>query len=97
MLLPDLSLEGNVRGAGIERASLRVVDARGIEIQKIDRLRAVDDQLTAVDDRDAVATFSWSAEIDGKRLLVARFPVNVTVTVYDRQGRDASATREVDR
>jgi len=85
------------RGPGIERASLAVVDARGIELQRIDRLRPVDDQLAAASDRDAEATFSWNAEIDGKRLLAARFPIKVTVTVYDRQGRSAAATREVKR
>ena len=37
------------------------------------------------------------AVIDGKRLLVARFPLMVTLTVYDRQGRSSSATREVER
>jgi len=97
VLLRDLSLEGNVRGAGIERASLAVVDARGIEVQTIDRLRPVDEQLAAASDLDTEAILSWSTEIDGKRLLAARFPVKVTVTVYDRLGRSASATREVDR
>jgi hypothetical protein len=97
VLLRDLSLEGSVRGPGIERASLAVVDARGIELQRIDRLRPIDDQLAAVSDRDAEATFSWNAEIDGKRLLAARFPIKVTVTVYDRQGRSAAASREVKR
>jgi uncharacterized protein involved in outer membrane biogenesis len=97
VLLRDLSLEGNVRGAGIERASLVVIDARGTEVHGIARLRPVDDQLAAVSDRDAAATLSWSAKIDGKRLLAARFPVKITVTVYDRQGGSASATRELDR
>jgi hypothetical protein len=97
VLVRELSVEGAVRGAGIERAALTIIDARGNELQKIARLRPVADQLVSATDRDAEATLAWRAEIEGKRLLAARFPVRVTITVYDRGGRSASATREVDR
>jgi hypothetical protein len=97
LLARDLALEGSVRGTGIERVALAVVDARGHEVRRVDRLPGIDEQLAAAIDRDGEATFPWRAEIDGKRLLAARFPVTVTVTVYDRGGRSSSATREVDR
>jgi hypothetical protein len=97
VLLRDLTLEGSVRGAGIERASLVVVDAHGAEVETIDRLRPVEDQLGAIGDSDVEATLSWRAKIEGSHLLAARFPVKITVTVYDRQGRSVSASREVER
>lgn len=89
VLARDLTVEGTVRGEGIARASLEVVDARGIRVQKIDALPLVAGE--------SGASASWRAEIDGKRFLPARFPVRVVVTVVDREGRSVSASREVER
>ncbi len=40
---------------------------------------------------------SWRLTLDGKKLLVAKFPLKVTLTVTDGAGRTAERVREVDR
>ncbi len=96
-LLRNLSLEGHVRGTGLDRVSLQVVDARGIVLEKVERLRAVEEQLANSTDRDARENLAWSFEIAGKRLVVAGFPITVTAGVHDLQGNSVFTTRELQR
>jgi hypothetical protein len=96
-LAPDLELQGSVRGAGIDRAELSVVDARGIAIRKRDRLRDIDKFFEATPDRQNQHSIRWAYEIDGKNLLLAKFPVTVTVVVYDTRGASTKTAVVIDR
>ncbi len=97
VLARDLRLEGRVGGAGLTRASLLVRDARGIEVKRVDQLDELAAWLAAAADPAAEATVSWRLTLDGKKLLVAKFPLKVTLTVTDGAGRTAERVREVDR
>ena len=97
ILLQDLKLAGVVRGPGIERAELHVVDADRREIERVDRLPAVDAHLASTADRSAPAEIAWEAPVDGKDLVLARFPLRVIVTVFDAAGNTATATATVEK
>jgi len=96
VLLQDLELAGVVRGPRIERASLVVVDAGDRELARRDRLREIDLHLAASFDPAAPAEIAWQARIDGKDLVLARFPLRVVVRVFDTAGRVAEATVTVE-
>ncbi|HXV75706.1 MAG TPA: hypothetical protein VD788_05250, partial [Candidatus Polarisedimenticolaceae bacterium] len=96
MLLPDLRMEGSVHGAKIARAEVRVVDARGNEIQR-DRLQDVERFLARVADRDEPMSIRFTYEVDGKRMVLAKYPVSVHVTAYDTDGGTSEKVVEVDR
>ena len=95
VLLQDLKLEGTVRGREIERATLVVLDARGTEVERIGRLAAVDAHVAGADPY-AEAEIRWDARVDGKDLVLATFPLTVTLTVYDRSGDSAEASTTVE-
>jgi hypothetical protein len=96
-LAPDLELEGSVRGAGIDRAELSVIDARGIAIREGDRLRDIDKFFETTPNRQSQHSIRWVYEIDGKKLLLAKFPLTVTVVVYDTTGASTKTAVVVDR
>ena len=97
VLARDLDIDGVVRGESLEHVELMVLDANGNEIRRIERLKDVEAFLSAAADRAALAEIPWKAEIDGKRLVLAKFPVRVKVTAYDTDGRTAEASTAVDR
>ncbi len=96
ILFQDLKLEGVVRGFDVERATLRAADAGGDVIKRWDRLPAVDAYLANADPT-AYAEIRWQARVDGKDLALARFPVTLTLTVHDRAGASAEATRTIEQ
>ncbi len=97
VLLQDLKLEGTVRGREIERATLVVTDDGGAEVERVGRLAAVDAYLASASDPYAEAEIRWDARVDGEDLVSASFPLTVTVTVYDRSGDRAEASKAVER
>jgi uncharacterized protein involved in outer membrane biogenesis len=96
VLLPDLEIEGLVHGALIDRTEAVVVDSRGAEIRH-DRLGDVDRFLARVSGSTDRLSIPWKYEVDGKRLLSAKFPVTVRVVVYDTNGASSEKVIEVNR
>ena len=86
-----------VSGASVDRAEVTVVDARGLKIREADRIGDVDLFLAAVQDRSQQLTIPWRFEVDGKKLVLASFPVTVTIVVFDTTGGRAEVAFEVDR
>ncbi|HKQ62231.1 MAG TPA: hypothetical protein VJS92_13150, partial [Candidatus Polarisedimenticolaceae bacterium] len=76
---------------------LEVVDARGAALAKLDPLPAVRDALAKSADRAAAREVAWSARIDGKKLLAAKYPLEVKLSVFDARGARADAHRGVER
>jgi uncharacterized protein involved in outer membrane biogenesis len=96
-LAPDLKVEGKVHGARLDRAEVTVIDARGQEVRRADRLRHVDEFLGKSGDRNARHSIQWWYEADGKSIVGARYPLSVTVVVYDTAGGTAEARVQVNR
>jgi len=96
VLLPDLEIEGLVHGALIDRTEAVVVDSRGAEIRN-DRLGDVDRFLARVSGSTDRLSIPWKYEVDGKRLLSAKFPVTVRIVVYDTNGASSEKVIEVNR
>jgi AsmA protein len=97
LLAPDLRVEGSVHGSSIERAELSVIDSRGVEIRRNDRLRDVDDVVARAAKGASRMSIPWKYELDGKRVLLARFPITLRVVVYDTSGASVETSVEVDR
>ncbi len=96
VLFQDLKLDGVVRGFDLERATLEAVDDGGRVIRRWDRLGDVDAYLATADPA-AFAEIRWQARVDGKDLALAQFPVTLRLTVYDRGGGRAEATRVIEQ
>lgn len=94
-LLPDLVIEGNVQGLNLDRAAIVVSDARGRELKKVDSISAVADHLQAAADPAAGTRVSWKVSVDGKKLALASYPLQIDLTVFDTAGNSSAATREV--
>jgi hypothetical protein len=86
--------EGLVRGADIAAATMEITDAGGRGLQR-NRLDQIEAYFAGGADRAAAASIRWSQEVDGKKLLVARFPLTVTVTVTASDGGTTRVSREV--
>ncbi|MFQ5719542.1 MAG: AsmA family protein [Acidobacteriota bacterium] len=97
LLKQDLKLAGRVLGAGITTARLQVSDDSGRVIRSVDPLPEVSAFLAAAGDPASPAAIGWSHEIDGKKLLLARFPLTVTLTVAGAGGQQSQTTQRVDR
>jgi len=97
LLAPDLRVQGSVHGASIARAEVSVIDSRGVEIRRNDRLRDVDDVVARAAKGASRLSIPWKYELDGKRVLLARFPITLRVVVYDTSGTSAETSIEVDR
>ncbi len=94
LLARDLRVEGVVRGAGVAAAAATVADAGGRTLHE-GPLPEVAAHLAGGADPAAEAAIRWSLEVDGKKLLVARFPLTLTVTVTATDGTTSRATREI--
>ena len=94
LLAPDLTLSGRAFGPDLVRVALVVTDDASQIIQEIRSLPEVENDATAPGQPADVA---WQVEIDGKRLLLARFPLTVTVDAYDRDGARTGTSHTVDR
>jgi hypothetical protein len=94
LLLPDLIIEGVVEGIKLDRASISVVDAKGRELKRLDRIPAVDAYLKAAADPTARATISWRAGVDGKKVAMASMPLTIEITLFDTEGNSTTATRQ---
>jgi hypothetical protein len=83
----DYKIECTISGSGIQRVDLRAVDAGGRELEK----RTV----------DVAAKMAGSLEttvqlrVDGKPLLLATFPVTVTLTAMGDNGENAELELEI--
>ena len=93
-MLPDLIVEGVVEGVNIDHASITVVDAKGRELKRLDRIPAVADYLAAAADPAARATVSWRVVVDGKKLAIASSPLTIQLVLYDTAGNSTTATRQ---
>jgi uncharacterized protein involved in outer membrane biogenesis len=94
MLAPDLRLKGRISGTDIKRASLRITDARNVEIEEIDQLDEVKKYKKA---GGGEAALTWKESIDGKKLLAAKFPLSVTLTITNQAGQSVETIRQVNR
>ena len=74
LLAQDLVVRGWVSGAGLDRASLRLLDARGREIDRWDPQLDVQAWRDAVADPSVPARVEWTVRADGSKLLLARYP-----------------------
>ena len=97
LLLRDLRINGTVSGSRIAAASVTVTDTAGREIKKFGSLPEVATHLASSADPAAMATIAWRVKVDGKRLLLAQFPLTVTVVVSNTAGESKAATTEVAR
>jgi len=95
LLSQSLKIEGTVRGASIDRATLIVTDAAGSEIERVERLQEVANYLAAAADRAAPASIRWDHTVKGSKLAAAKSPLTVRVVVTDAAGKTAEATSEV--
>ncbi len=85
-----------MHGALIDRAEVTVVDSRGVKIRQ-DRLGDVDRVVAGSSGRTDRLTIPWKYEVDGKKLLLAKFPVTLRVVVYDTKGASSEQVVEVIR
>lgn len=97
LLARDLKLDGEIRGAGIESASLTVIDSQGGKIHSVERLPEVEVYRASTADRSEPAAIAWKATIDGKKLLLAKFPLTARLVVSGSEGENVVAERRVDR
>jgi uncharacterized protein involved in outer membrane biogenesis len=97
LLAPDLRVQGSVRGVSIERAEVSVVDSRGVQIRRADRLSDVDEIVARAAKVKTVMSIPWKYELDGKKALLARFPITLRVVVYDKTGASAETSLKIDR
>jgi hypothetical protein len=81
-LAQDYKIWGAVVGRRIDRVDMRAVDAGGGEIEQ-----------DTVDVPPRGATFEF--RVDGKRLLLAGYPVTVTITAVGGDGESAVVTLEI--
>ena len=94
-LAPSLKLSGTLRGEEVERASLLVRDANGLPVLRVDRMPAVEELGRAAADPERPAEARWQTEVDGKKLLVAKYPLTVVVTVTGAGGQTTEAEAAV--
>lgn len=90
---PDLTVKYVVRGVGVERASIDVVDAGGQRVAGTGRIGQVSSAIEAAAAGEEIRV-STGYKVDGKRLLVAKFPLTVTVTAIGG-GNEASVSLSV--
>jgi uncharacterized protein involved in outer membrane biogenesis len=95
-LAPDLRVEGLVHGALIDRSEVIVIDSRGSEIRH-DRLGDVDRFVAGSSGRTDRVSIRWKYEVDGKKLLLVKFPVTIRVIVYDKKGASSEKVAQVNR
>ena len=93
--LPDLKLSGRFRGADLSHAGLRVVDTDGNEFWGDER--AFPDLASA---ENAVRTgdileVPFFMKIPGKRLIGIQGKLQITITLFDRQGQSHTEKFEV--
>jgi hypothetical protein len=79
----DFKIWGTVRGKRIDKVDMRAIDARGGEIEQ-----------GTVDVPPKGSTFEF--RVDGKRLVVASYPVTVTITAVGGDGETAAVTLEIE-
>ena len=97
ILAPDMKLQGWVAATHLAGASIRVEDASGRVIDSTDSLWEIEAWLQGQVDTLQRSKVEWSWEADGKRFLVAGFPVQVIVTVRTADGRQAEIRHTVQR
>jgi AsmA protein len=95
LLSQDLKIEGIVRGASIDRATLIVTDAAGNEIERVERLQEIVNFLAAAADRSAPASIRWDHTVNARKIAAAKSPLTVRVVVTDAAGKTAEAKSEV--
>ena len=84
---PHFKITCKVTGAGVERALMKVVDARGGKVQN-----ATVDLAALLAETDA-ATFK--VRVNGKKLAAAEFPVTVTLAAIGADGETAELILEI--
>jgi hypothetical protein len=77
-----------VTGTGVERAEMRAVEAGGNEVEK----KTIDLAARMTDSAEA----SFEIRVDGKRLLLASYPVTVTLTATGAGGETAEVILEIE-
>ena len=95
-LLPDLKVKGVLNGTGITGATVRVTDEKGRVLQE-ESLGQKVSKYYATRDRTAPAAINFRVEVDAKRLLGAKGPILVAITVSDEAGGTVTKNVEVSR
>ena len=88
-LAQDFKIEGKVSGTGVKGGSIVVVDASGGELERKD--------ITNYAQQPGTDEFIFKTRADGKKLVLAGFPVTVTLTAIGADGETAEVTLEVTR
>ena len=88
-LAQDYKIEGKVSGLGVKGGSIVVIDASGSEIQRKD--------ITNYARQPGTDEWIFKTRADGKSLVLAGFPVTVTLTAVGADGETAEVTLSVDR
>ena len=91
VLFQDLEVTGRIVGSGVRDTSLILLDADGREL---DRIAPLTGQAEAPSQGQA-ETLRFTARVDGKRLLLARFPLTVVVSAKTSNGEHGEVRREV--
>ena len=97
ILAPDMKLQGWVAGTRLAAASIRVEDASGQIVDSTDSLWEIEAWRKNNGDALEQAQVEWSWEADGKRFLLADFPVQVILTVKTSDGRQVEIRHTVQR
>jgi hypothetical protein len=92
-----MKLEGWVAGTRLAAASIRVEDAEGRVVDSTDSLYQVEAWRQKAGETSERAQVEWTWEADGKRFLVADFPVHVIITIKTSDGRQAEIRHTVQR
>ncbi len=87
-LAQDFKIRCKVTGTGVERTVMTALDAGGREVEKT----TVDLAARMADGTEA----SFEVRVDGKRLLLAGYPVTVTLAATGAGGETAELTLEIE-
>ena len=88
-LAQDYKIEGKVSGLGVKGGRIVVVDASGGEIQR--------KEITNYSRQPGTDDWIFKTRADGKSLVLAGFPVTVTLTALGADGETAEVTLEITR
>jgi len=88
-LAQDYKIEGRVTGTGVERVVMTAVDVGGREVNK----KTVDLGARLADTGEA----SFEVRVDGKKLVLAGYPVTVTLTASAADGEIGELVLEIEQ
>jgi len=84
----DYKIQGRVTGTGVERAVMTAVDGGGREVTK----KTINLEARLVDAGEA----PFEVRVDGKKLVLAGYPVTVTLTASAADGEIAELVLEIE-